>query len=112
MNSALQSPHLKQHLLCTSICVGAGDAVMEKADGISVPMEQVAPVTTDAEDCPRLRVGLRLSILQAGPIPDPPRSPMSTRSPATESFTDIVFFILPVVIGDGHHGNTVMGYCA
>ena len=35
---------------------------------------------------------------------------MGTHPPAVESFTDIVFLILLVKIGDGHHGNAVPGY--
>lgn len=40
---------------------------------------------------------------------DPPLSPIGTHSPALESFTDTVFLILLVIIGDGHHDNTITG---
>lgn len=35
---------------------------------------------------------------------------MSTHAPTRESFTDIVFLIPLVIVGDAHYGNTLMGY--
>lgn len=82
---------------------------MDETGQIPVFREQMVPATVHIADCLGLAICFHLSTLEAGLIPDPPLSPIGTHSPALESFTDTVFLILLVIIGDGLHDNTIMG---